>query len=421
MVGLRGARVVADLGSQRVRRNQKWRGFLVQPPPGLPDKWPHDTPVRCGQTLPLTVRWRDLIQPCPLFREKTLWLQQLRHRFGVLTPEHFASSWLEPNKAPTRLTYRQQHDNLEETKATNTGLKAPCGDFLPRECHPPGGTVVLRVADDLLRPFRPLLHRVAKEPPETSTSRIPIRDRPRSGRDLALQSYRCVQIPPAAANPVPLTRRSGPSTVPIFWCTSTGERIMRTQTLDNRTEASDPGGIRLSHAKMRRLQPEYYSRRGFPGLFGLPTAGQSFWRVRNEEHLQNGDSRAALVMVVDPLIVAAYTDELDCVALLRFPQWLVEEYRLAEGTRLLTVNLYSYGQQPVEDLWNGPAAYHRYANFRPYIAEFLSDDRDRIESRKAGIEEAEWERTLACAAEYQRRNGSRTRDGRPVFCERPAR
>ena len=39
------------------------------------------------------------------------------------------------------------------------------------------------------------------------------------------------------------------------------------------------------------------------------------------EHLEHGDSRAAIVISTDPeLLIAAYTDELDCIAMLRLPK-----------------------------------------------------------------------------------------------------
>jgi hypothetical protein len=195
---------------------------------------------------------------------------------------------------------------------------------------------------------------------------------------------------------------------------------MRTQTLDDRTQASDPGGIRLDHEKMRRFHPELYTPSGLFKLIGKLSPNQLFWRKRNEEHLQHGDSRAAVVMSVDPLLVAAYTDEMDCVALLSFPPELVAEYGLQVGTRLLTVNLYGRGGPLMRDLQNGPASYRRYSNFRPYIAEFLSSDYDRIEARKAGIEESEWVRAEAMGREYLAKNGPRARDGRPMRCARPA-
>ena len=195
---------------------------------------------------------------------------------------------------------------------------------------------------------------------------------------------------------------------------------MPTRTLDDRTSASDPGRITLSHDKVRVLTPELYEKRGLWGLLGMLSPEQRFWRTRHEEHLQHGDSRAALVVSIDPLLVAAYTDELDCIAMLRFPQELVQQYSLQPGTRLLTVNLYARGTTPVADLENGPASYRRYSNFTPLIADFVSEDRARIERRKAAIEEPEWLRTRALAERYLARHGANARDGRPLHSHKPA-
>jgi hypothetical protein len=104
--------------------------------------------------------------------------------------------------------------------------------------------------------------------------------------------------------------------------------------------ASDPALVRLSHDKLRRLHPSLYGLRGLVratleynlrGVFG-------YSRLRLREWVYHGDSRAAVVVSDLPLIVAAYTDELDCVALLRFP----DEYGLRVGARLLTANTYEW-------------------------------------------------------------------------------
>lgn len=194
---------------------------------------------------------------------------------------------------------------------------------------------------------------------------------------------------------------------------------MRTKTLDDSTQASDPGGIRLSHEKMRRFHPDLYGVRGFLGRVKPPTPEQRVQLTRAEEHLMHGDSRAAIVVSTEPLLVAAYTDELDCAAVLRFPDDLASEYGLEVGSRLLTVNLYGRSSKLAADLWNGPASHHRWTNFSPFIAEFLSEDLERIAERKVTIPEAEWQRTADCAEEYRRLNRNQTRDGRPLRCHLP--
>ena len=179
--------------------------------------------------------------------------------------------------------------------------------------------------------------------------------------------------------------------------------------MDDMTKASDPVGISLSRACYRERT----------GWFERFTA----WRIRRhgiiltellDEHLQMGDSRAAVVISVRPLRVAAYTDELDCVAMLRFPRHLVRTHRLKPGSRLLTVNTYTMEGRGARDLVPGPRTTHRYPDFFPLIAEFYSDDRDKIEARKLRIDEEEWDRCWQMGKEYYRRLPNLARDGSPL-------
>lgn len=198
---------------------------------------------------------------------------------------------------------------------------------------------------------------------------------------------------------------------------------MRTQTLNDNTEASYPGGLRLSPRKLAILDPELVPELAKWRLFRRRktlTSELAFWRTHCEEHLVHGDTRAALVMSLNPLLVAAYTDEMDCVAMIKFPVQFVQQYRLEVGTRMVTVNTYSTGKHPVRDLENGPEASFLYNNFAPYIAEFYSDDFDKIEARKQSIDEAEWRRTLEMGRRYLRDKPGRYRGGGPRECRLPA-
>src|SRR5580698_1215941 len=109
----------------------------------------------------------------------------------------------------------------------------------------------------------------------------------------------------------------------------------KTRTLNDSTFASDPGRIRISHPKLQQLRPDLFGMAGsFKALLGnLRLAFPE--RVYLGEQLQNGDSRAAVCVSTNPLLIAAYSDELDCVAMLRFPEFLIGEYSLAVGARLL--------------------------------------------------------------------------------------
>jgi hypothetical protein len=144
---------------------------------------------------------------------------------------------------------------------------------------------------------------------------------------------------------------------------------------------------------------------------------------RLDEHLRLGDSRAAIVMKTNPfLLIAAYSDEIDGVAMLRFDNKFIGLYSLKEGSRLLTVNTYERrkDQNIVKDLTLGPKELGRYRNFYPLIADFLSNDVDRISHRKTQIKETEWSHTQILGKEYMEKNGFRARNGNPYFSMIPA-
>ncbi len=156
---------------------------------------------------------------------------------------------------------------------------------------------------------------------------------------------------------------------------------------DDNTSASHPGQVELSVPRLRRTWRGYYWL-----FFALRPVLRVNLVAKLAEHVQLGDSRAAVVVRRHPLTVAAYTDELDCVALLEFPAHLAGTHGLETGSRLLTVNTYAVDGDLAKDLWNGPESYGRYVNFHPVIVDFVSDSTERIESRKGEIDEAEWER-----------------------------
>ncbi|MBS1795338.1 MAG: hypothetical protein JSS81_15890 [Acidobacteria bacterium] len=193
---------------------------------------------------------------------------------------------------------------------------------------------------------------------------------------------------------------------------------------DPNSRASDPGLVLLSEVKLFEIQPELYSLALWQNISPLLRCGnhdlRAEYRAKFAEHLHYGDSRAALVVDAANAVAAAYTDELDCVVLLRFDPFLVRRYGWQNGTRLLTVNTYSrkkYGIAP--DLTIGPNYLGRYGNFHPLIADLLTDERRPLNERKKQIAEEEWART----AEFARQALAKRippRDGRPLLAEIPS-
>lgn len=177
----------------------------------------------------------------------------------------------------------------------------------------------------------------------------------------------------------------------------------------------------LSEDKLRRLQPGLYQLYGLHRLTRRPSKNQIAWRNLVRRQLTRGDARAAVVLSTDPLLVAAYTDELDAAVVLRYPNWLVPEYSLTPGRRLMTVNTYVRGFEIAPDIIVGPAPVaRRWVNVTPMIAEFLTDDVDRIRTLHAGLDEREWERAESFGRRYLECHQGRTRDGRPDSTGLPA-
>ncbi len=83
--------------------------------------------------------------------------------------------------------------------------------------------------------------------------------------------------------------------------------------------ASDPGGFSLSHEKLREMRPDLYGFSATVELVMTYLRMADSHRVMVKSALQEGDCRGAVVVSVFPLIVASYTDEMDCVVMLRFP------------------------------------------------------------------------------------------------------
>jgi hypothetical protein len=175
----------------------------------------------------------------------------------------------------------------------------------------------------------------------------------------------------------------------------------RTGAFDERTQASDPGRINLSHDKLRVLHPEFFSSSRWPWQRRSEQEEKRTRRILDyiAEHIHFADSRAAVVLSVEPaLLIAAYTDELDCVVAVGFlnkgpdgyprnlARRLVQTYGLEEGKRLLTINAYLREESGIaSDLKEGPRAFRRWTNVLPIIADFVTEDSGRVLQRKAAI------------------------------------
>ena len=181
--------------------------------------------------------------------------------------------------------------------------------------------------------------------------------------------------------------------------------------------ASDPGSVELSVPKLRTLYPKYFRK-----FWRTPTPGHGSLNDRLQrltDHLTHGDSRAAVVVSLKPLLVAAFTDELDCVAILKFPATGLKFASLGIGSQLLTVNSYYNLDHTASDLQPGAQDTGRYQNFHPVIADLFSADVSKLEARKKQIDQHEWERAALLGNAYCERFPNYIRDGCPFLSALP--
>ena len=66
-----------------------------------------------------------------------------------------------------------------------------------------------------------------------------------------------------------------------------------------------------------------------------------------------GDTRAAVVLSTDPLLIGQYSDELDAVLVLAFPDWVAGQYDLKPGKKLVSSTMY-WRQHHAGDILCGP-------------------------------------------------------------------
>ena len=166
-------------------------------------------------------------------------------------------------------------------------------------------------------------------------------------------------------------------------------------------------------ARVKFSYKKYYSFRNrintkFSGRF---YSDMQIERVTNA--LFYGDTQPALVVSTEPLLVAAYSDEMDAVVMLRFPSEFVGKYELTTGTRLTTSNVYFEGERVVSDIFIGVGYLRRWVDFMPVVQLFLGKQDDKIRAKTALFEENVWDRVTELAEAYIYEHPDLCRDG---FC-----
>lgn len=188
--------------------------------------------------------------------------------------------------------------------------------------------------------------------------------------------------------------------------------------IDPDSFADRPGGVTLSMEKLRSLRPDLFGFLG--GLKKFLGLGGGLGKEYFAEQLMGGDAQPAIVMSVEPLLVAAYVSDKDGVVMLRFTGNVPSLTELRPGARLLAVFTYEGdGPQP-GDIIPGPGVEPQFAGVIPLVADFLTDDAEALAETKSRIASEEWARAEDLAKAYVKLRPGVGRDGRPGYSQYPA-
>lgn len=127
--------------------------------------------------------------------------------------------------------------------------------------------------------------------------------------------------------------------------------------------------------------------------------------------LKFGDTQPAVVVSTNPLLVAAYSDEMDAVVMLQFPAELAAQYNLATGSRLTTSNVYYNTGKCADDIFPGAGFSCNYSDFTPVVQLFIGKKDEKIKEKVGLFDEALWEQVGCKADEYIMAHPGLRRDG----------
>ena len=170
----------------------------------------------------------------------------------------------------------------------------------------------------------------------------------------------------------------------------------------------NPGKFKMDKKLVKQLRPEVYSfKQTMTDLGDLPSM--------LKDSMKKGDTQPAVVVSVDPLLVACFAADMDAVALLCLPTeyGMLRNYQV--GTKLLTVNSYDLDKmnkkRRSEDIFEGEHTSGRFRMYGPLIADLYTKNTKRLEEIKAQIPEEVWNYVAELGEEYMTRNPGMARNG----------
>ena len=174
--------------------------------------------------------------------------------------------------------------------------------------------------------------------------------------------------------------------------------------LSTDTYAGAPGHLIISKQKWKDMKKAH-------NLSLLDRLLINRTRKNIQQRIYYGDTQPAVVVSLNPFIVAAYSDEMDAVVLLKFPVLLAQINNIKLYEKLISVNCYGKTEKIAKDIFVGKNYLGNWTDFRPLIGDLLSDDTERINLHKSNIPDFIWDYVRKLGNIYWREHKNLARQG----------
>ena len=112
---------------------------------------------------------------------------------------------------------------------------------------------------------------------------------------------------------------------------------------------------------------------------------------RIQVYINMGDIQPAIVYKLDPLIIACYNDEMDCILMLKFPSVLADYYKLKENDYLVTSNVYwNKKMTKYNDIYFDFMSYGVYKDVYPIVLKFFVQEDDVLNEKVDSFSDFHW-------------------------------
>lgn len=175
---------------------------------------------------------------------------------------------------------------------------------------------------------------------------------------------------------------------------------------DKTTFAENPGKVKLSSKKWKQILD----------ILNLDKNAQKYYKKqisKVKSYLAHGDTQVAIVMKLEPLLIATYSDEMDAIIMLKFPTIFKDIYNLEIGMVMATNNVYWPKNMfdIASDIFVGEYYGKVYRDVIPLISLFFAKDEEVVANNLKLLKKDLIERAKVLSVKYLEEHQDLMRDG----------